>query len=658
MLDRLSVRHLLEVAIVIVILIQGTEIFLVQGKFSATQAHVADQERLLDAAAALHRAHVQGNLIQHHFTDVAATGDRGGEELAAQSAKRATEALAEMARKAPDLAADAERIRSDLNQVMDAGKEMVAAYLSDGREAGNRVMSRPQSGFDAVAEALSRDIHTLGNKLHTDTDQCRDDLATMVTNGRDLSLYLGITLAAVIAILLFLLYRKVVPRLISLRNTMRDIVSGRHGFSATVDLHGDDELADVANSFNAFVDTLRPLVVKMGETATKLAGVSADVTEASAQTLHRMEVLNAETEQAAAAMNEMQATATEVARNAALASSAAQQADHEAKDGRNVVQATVSEIEALSQRVESSTGVISTLRADSENIGSILDVIRGVAEQTNLLALNAAIEAARAGDQGRGFAVVADEVRTLATRTQESTEEIQKMILQLQGSANSAEEAMNDVQQRAHHCVDNAEKAGHSLEKISSAVAEISEMNLQIATAAEEQTAVSEEINKNIVIITEEARETVDNANVTQRRSGDMGNEVAAVAHLVQQFKVSGDADLDLSKAKAAHLAWKARLRAFLNGQQSISEQQAVSHTDCDFGKWYYSEGLANYGHIPELKEVEKPHAELHKLIKEIVQLKKQNRENDAERAYEHVIELSEQIVGLLDAAEVRARKK
>jgi methyl-accepting chemotaxis protein len=244
-----------------------------------------------------------------------------------------------------------------------------------------------------------------------------------------------------------------------------------------------------------------------------------------------------ETEMVASAITEMTATVQEVASNAEGASRAAADADNEAKEGNQVVNSTVQAITALAREIEDSSAVIEKLKGDSENIGTVLDVIKGIAEQTNLLALNAAIEAARAGEQGRGFAVVADEVRTLAQRTQQSTAEIEGLIDALQGGAEQAVSVMTQSRDRAGATVEKAQHAGQSLSSITQAVETILQMNTQIATASEEQSAVSEEIQRNVVNIQTISEETSMGAEQTSSASAELARLGEQLQALVGQFK-------------------------------------------------------------------------------------------------------------------------
>lgn len=245
-----------------------------------------------------------------------------------------------------------------------------------------------------------------------------------------------------------------------------------------------------------------------------------------------------ETEQVATAMNEMTATVMEVSNNAEQAAESTGQADTQAQEGRQVVNDTVESINLLAKEVDSAANVIHELEQNSDSIGSVLEVIRGIAEQTNLLALNAAIEAARAGEQGRGFAVVADEVRSLASRTQQSTQEIQSMIERLQSGAQRAVEVMATSRTRAQSSVEKSEKAGDSLTVITEAMSNIMAMNTQIAEASKQQSEVAEEINQNIVNISTIAEESASSTSELSQSNIALAELSSKLQGLVGQFKI------------------------------------------------------------------------------------------------------------------------
>ena len=304
-------------------------------------------------------------------------------------------------------------------------------------------------------------------------------------------------------------------------------------------LHGKDEMQQIATDFNSMSETFEALVQQIMSATSQLAAASEEVAVISQQSAVNLNNQRAETEQVATAMNEMSATVQEVARNAGDASGAAANADNEAKAGNSIVQQASSSIDELAHEVENAASVIQQLAQDSDSIGTVLDVIKGIAEQTNLLALNAAIEAARAGEQGRGFAVVADEVRTLAGRTQESTQEIEAMIEKLQTGAKNAVAAMESGREKAAVGVEQTRQAGEALAAITRAVATINEMNTQIASAAEEQSATTEEMNKNIININQLADETAGSAAQSTTASTDLSKLAADLQGLVSQFKIN-----------------------------------------------------------------------------------------------------------------------
>jgi methyl-accepting chemotaxis protein len=268
-------------------------------------------------------------------------------------------------------------------------------------------------------------------------------------------------------------------------------------------------------------------------------GSSAEQTAATmSQSNAGIQQQNSEIDQVATAIEEMSATVQEVARNAAAAAEAADRANSASGNGNRVVSDVGNSIQSLSNEVNQATAIIRELESESDNIGTVLDVIRGIAEQTNLLALNAAIEAARAGEQGRGFAVVADEVRTLASRTQQSTEEIHGMIDRLQQGARNAVNAMQSGQEKSEDSVRKSAEAHAALQSIETAVGEINDMNAQIASAAEEQSAVAEEINRNVVAIRDISSHTTAGLQQTVGSSQALLQVARQLQSLVNEFKV------------------------------------------------------------------------------------------------------------------------
>lgn len=303
-----------------------------------------------------------------------------------------------------------------------------------------------------------------------------------------------------------------------------------------VNYRGRDELSRIANAFNEMSSKVQSALRDVDTATGQLAAASEETSVVTERTSESMRKQHTEISQVAAAMHEMHATASEVAQSASMAAEAATNADQEAAIGRDVSRQTIEVIEGLAAAVEHATTVINELVKDSDAIGGILDVIRGIADQTNLLALNAAIEAARAGEAGRGFAVVADEVRTLASRTQQSTQEINDMIARLQSGATQAFEAMEAGRTQAHTGVEQTLKATACLESIVQAINVINDMNTQIASAAEEQSAVSEEISRSVTAIDDLTGETTVGAVQTNEASQEVARLASALQDMVRRF--------------------------------------------------------------------------------------------------------------------------
>ncbi|SDH99558.1 methyl-accepting chemotaxis protein [Pseudomonas benzenivorans] len=299
-----------------------------------------------------------------------------------------------------------------------------------------------------------------------------------------------------------------------------------------------DELGELGQVFNETVKRVHDLIERVGQTVVEVERQAVSVETVSGQSNQAVAGQRSQIEQVATAMNQMSATAQEVARSAAAAVDSAQSVNQETVSGRALVESQVGSIQRLAGEIDQSVVVINQLASDSASISQVLDVIKGIAEQTNLLALNAAIEAARAGEQGRGFAVVADEVRNLAKRTQQSTEEIEKMISKLQGGVGAAVKAMSVSHQMADGTVSESGKVQQALENILGAVGMIVDQSQQIAAAAEQQTAVAHDIDQNIVEINHAGERTAEGASQTEQASRELSGLVSRLKQLIGAFRV------------------------------------------------------------------------------------------------------------------------
>ncbi|MDO8926619.1 MAG: methyl-accepting chemotaxis protein [Sideroxyarcus sp.] len=466
----------------------------------------------------------------------------------------------------------------------------------------------------------------------------------------------GIVLASSIVLLLLagMLRRSITRPLDEVAHAMHEIVEGDGDLTQRLPEHGGREVRRLASGFNLFAAKIQQAMLRVVEATHLINADSARLSSVAQQTGASIALQDQETAAVAQAVQGMLEKVRHVAEHAGNAVTAAQQADSEANTGMKVVGETISSIRSVADEVGRAAQVIAELADDSRNIGTILDTIKGIADQTNLLALNAAIEAARAGEQGRGFAVVADEVRKLAQSTQEATSQIQKLIERLQEKSLAAVKVMEEGRQRVDASVGQAGTAGESLDKITKSVVSIRDMNDEIAISAKEQLSVAEGINNSLATINQMASETSAGVRSNEEAVADLAKLLDQLKVLIGQFKV-GSSKLDLSDAQSAHLNWKVRLRSFLDGRATLTEGEAVSHQQCTFGKWYYDEGVKQFGHIRELRDLEEPHAELHRTIKDIVKAMKSGDKATAERLYAGVDSLSRRIVALLEAAEDKA---
>ncbi|UVL45302.1 methyl-accepting chemotaxis protein [Pseudomonas moraviensis] len=348
----------------------------------------------------------------------------------------------------------------------------------------------------------------------------------------------GLIIAGIGLLVIWLVGHGIARPLKQMVAMLDDIAQGEGDLTRRLSSDRSDELGSIAKGFNTFLAKLQAMITQVVTSVQSVSDSSEHTADIAIRTNIGVQKQMAEIDQVATAVQEMTATAQDVARNATQAAQAASHADQAASQGMQIVRDTSNSIGVLAVEIGKAVDVVQTLAKDSENINAILTAIRGIAEQTNLLALNAAIEAARAGEQGRGFAVVADEVRNLAQKTQKATEEIQAMIQQLQQGTRDVVRVMEDSQSRTDESVQHAAKAAEALETITQAVSVINDMNTQIASAAEEQSAVADDINRNVINIGQVANEVAGGADESSSASAGLTKLAEQQRRLINQFKV------------------------------------------------------------------------------------------------------------------------
>ena len=474
--------------------------------------------------------------VRDTLASAVTTGDQDTLTMAQELAEEAKSGLNQIASISPEFRSEISRISSGFDNYFDVAYDVSQSMVNGTADFSRlgELSAQMNQSYDGAIAAMSQ---------FRDAQQAAFEEAFKNTDSANTSLIsTGVILAVVVTILLFgtavPIVRGIKQSIDDVVRSLKDIAQENGDLTVRIETKSEDEIGELVYWFNQFMDKLQGVVRDVVEASLPLSNLAQNLRGVTEETQRTIDVQQKSATNAKRAVDTMSGSVDGVAHSAAQAASDANEATTAASEGRQIVQQTVTSIQQLAENVRETADVIARLESDSNKVGSVLDVIKGIAEQTNLLALNAAIEAARAGEHGRGFAVVADEVRTLATSSKATTDKIQSTIEQLQNAAHSAVEVMSRGTEQATSSVETANKAGSSLETITSTIGRINQMNEQIAHNTEDQRTVAVDIVRHVDEIHERTEQTAS-------RSGELGsmcNELADLAQhlesIAKQFRV------------------------------------------------------------------------------------------------------------------------
>jgi len=529
-------------AIVIIVGFSVSKMKSVEGQFflystvaAKMQLEITEINRDMNYVSRLTRSIMLGDDFQKNFTkldkrigDIEKHFKEMSQALSAADNKSVKDQISRLLSKSKD---------STLKFLVESKKLMQSIESNNSDETRKAAWRKYKAEFSPLAISAREDFADLTKVANSYRTEIHERAKTTVESAVGVIVLVSVVILVVGIVLSMLISRSIISPLLSLNKTINEIEQNSD-LTLRTNIAGKDELSSVGHAVDSLMMKFHETLNTIMNAANSLNQSASELATSSSNTSENINKQRLETDMVVTAMNEMAITAQEVASNAASTASGAEESNQQAIEGQSVVSNTVNSISSLADQIDTAANSIDKVSTDSQEIGRVLDVISGIAEQTNLLALNAAIEAARAGEQGRGFAVVADEVRSLASRTESSTQEIKAMIDSLQDSSKQAVEIMSSSKEQAESSVQNAQSAGEALDQITTSISTINDMAAQIATAAEEQTSVNEEINRNITNISVISDDTATEAEGTSAASHVLSDLANELNHQVSQFKV------------------------------------------------------------------------------------------------------------------------
>ena len=463
---------------------------------------------------------------------------------------------------------------------------------------------------------------------------------------------IGLFCVGLAVLLGLMIFRSISKPLAKVMDVLAMVASG--DLKVRSGLDSRDEMGHLARGVDQMAEKLAGAIGKLTTSSLQVAVVANHVHKLANGLSKNSEILASQSTTIATASEEMAATSSDIARNCIDAVQEGREATEVAASGAQVVDQTVTGMARIAERVQGSAKIVEELGRRSNQIGEIIGTIEDIADQTNLLALNAAIEAARAGEQGRGFAVVADEVRALAERTTRATREIGEMIKSIQKETTSAVSAMEEGVAEVERGTAGAAQSGEALQHILQRIDVVTQQINQIATAAEEQTATTTEVSRNIMHVTEIAHDTSQESQGITNEANRLTGLSATLMDALGAFSIEESNTIIINKAKSAHMIFVGKIQAHLDGSSKVDPSTLPDHHGCNFGKWYDGMGTEHCGHLQLFKDIVQPHAKVHELGKAAVLAFNSGNRIKAAELCDDMVNNSISLLGMLEELEKR----